>query len=125
MHECPYCSRTFTRKYNLTNHTKTHFERDRKFKCFTCPSSFVRIADLRRHEVSHTVGLLKCDLCHAMLSRPDSLNRHYLKIHRIDMSKKAENTEITKTELEVPNTMEISSLCLTSMQYEDINLLNL
>ncbi|TPX64981.1 hypothetical protein SpCBS45565_g05470 [Spizellomyces sp. 'palustris'] len=51
-HSCPHCSRTFTRRFNLSIHMETHNpHRIKAYKCplESCPKAFHRMPDLVRH----------------------------------------------------------------------------
>lgn len=78
--KCPYtgCNKIFNRSYNFKSHLKTH-SAEKTFKCKSCPLSFARCHDLKRHEKIHDKSnhsLHKCDICHKHFSRSDALNRH-------------------------------------------------
>ncbi|ORY68435.1 uncharacterized protein BCR38DRAFT_423243 [Pseudomassariella vexata] len=49
---CDICGHKFTRKINLTGHTRSHFG-ERPYGCQTCGKKFTRVNDLRRHERLH------------------------------------------------------------------------
>jgi hypothetical protein len=49
---CEICGQRFTRKINLTGHTRSHFG-ERPYGCQTCGKKFTRVNDLRRHERLH------------------------------------------------------------------------
>lgn len=50
--DCKVCGQRFTRKINLTGHTRSHFG-ERPFGCQNCGKKFTRVNDLRRHEKIH------------------------------------------------------------------------
>ncbi|KAI8926040.1 hypothetical protein BC831DRAFT_392054, partial [Entophlyctis helioformis] len=45
---CTKCNKTYTRKYNLEAHLRSHFN-VKPFACTSCSESFVRKHDLQRH----------------------------------------------------------------------------
>ncbi|KAI1849790.1 hypothetical protein JX266_004739 [Neoarthrinium moseri] len=49
---CEICGQRFTRKINLTGHTRSHFG-ERPYGCQNCGKKFTRVNDLRRHEKLH------------------------------------------------------------------------
>ncbi|KAH6647231.1 hypothetical protein BKA67DRAFT_582033 [Truncatella angustata] len=50
--DCKICGQKFTRKINLTGHTRSHFG-ERPYQCQNCGKKFTRVNDLRRHEKLH------------------------------------------------------------------------
>jgi hypothetical protein len=82
---CEYCSKVFTKKYNLTSHLKTH-SNDRPYKCGVCGHSFARESDYNRHMSTHTEKLYKCGGtlkdgstwgCGKPFARADILSTHH------------------------------------------------
>ncbi|KAJ3107903.1 hypothetical protein HDU97_002835 [Phlyctochytrium planicorne] len=85
---CPQCSRTFTRRSNLTSHLLTHppspdspsqpTSSATRHACPHCPHTFLRPHDLTRHiRTKHTVDRpFQCPTCPATFSRGDSLKKH-------------------------------------------------
>jgi hypothetical protein len=53
-HNCPHCSKTFTRPHNLKSHLLTHSQ-EKPFACATCDMRFWRLHDLERHNKLHAV----------------------------------------------------------------------
>ncbi|KAM7213295.1 hypothetical protein V8F06_011306 [Rhypophila decipiens] len=55
--KCSECPRRFTRKFNLTNHMRTH-QNSKPFACrfATCGKRFTRSDDRVRHEAIHEIG---------------------------------------------------------------------
>ncbi|KAH7021064.1 uncharacterized protein B0I36DRAFT_367509 [Microdochium trichocladiopsis] len=79
--EVPGCGKLFSRSYNYKAHMATHNEnRAYPFPCPEpeCGKKFVRKTDLQRHNQSvHTKERShKCDFCHRMFARKDTLRRH-------------------------------------------------
>jgi uncharacterized Zn-finger protein len=75
-YNCPFCTKSFTRPYNLKSHFKTH-SGERPFKCNQCTMSFSRNHDLRRHQKIHSgVKPFRCHNCNKFFSRMDALTRH-------------------------------------------------
>jgi uncharacterized C2H2 Zn-finger protein len=82
---CEYCSKVFTKKYNLSSHLKTH-SNDRPYKCGVCGLGFARESDYNRHMSTHSEKLYKCGGtlkdgslwgCGRPFSRADILSTHH------------------------------------------------
>jgi len=74
---CPYCSRSYDKKYQLTKHLKRH-ERPCPCTYEGCPDSFSENKDLKRHidEIHLRKRDYSCDGCMRSFSRADNLRRH-------------------------------------------------
>lgn len=53
MHQCPVCSKQFTRGFGLRNHLRTHTD-ERPFQCELCGKAFARNHDRKTHEKLHS-----------------------------------------------------------------------
>jgi len=75
----PGCGSTFTRRFNLRGHLRSHTE-ERPFVCDWpgCGKGFARQHDCKRHQALHSskAGTHACAGCHKTFSRMDALNRH-------------------------------------------------
>jgi len=75
----PGCGSTFTRRFNLRGHLRSHTE-ERPFVCDWpgCGKGFARSHDCKRHTALHTAkqGSHVCAGCNKTFSRTDALNRH-------------------------------------------------
>ncbi|KIM26903.1 hypothetical protein M408DRAFT_34462, partial [Serendipita vermifera MAFF 305830] len=75
----PGCGSTFTRRFNLRGHLRSHTE-ERPFVCDWpgCGKGFARSHDCKRHSALHTAkqGTHVCAGCNKTFSRTDALNRH-------------------------------------------------
>lgn len=73
---CGYCSKVFSRSYNLQSHLATH-QSERPYPCSFCEASFARLNDCNRHENSHTGERFTCKGCGKEFTRADSLKNHH------------------------------------------------
>ncbi|EJD35294.1 hypothetical protein AURDEDRAFT_117413 [Auricularia subglabra TFB-10046 SS5] len=75
----PGCGSTFTRRFNLRGHLRSHTE-ERPFVCEWpgCGKGFARQHDCKRHQALHNSknGSHACQGCGKTFSRMDALNRH-------------------------------------------------
>ncbi|KAF8331118.1 uncharacterized protein EI90DRAFT_3016550 [Cantharellus anzutake] len=75
----PGCGSTFTRRFNLRGHLRSHTE-ERPFVCEWpgCGKSFARKHDCNRHQSLHSAQGAQhtCGGCGKSFSRTDALNRH-------------------------------------------------
>ncbi|ESK96572.1 transcriptional regulator prz1 [Moniliophthora roreri MCA 2997] len=75
----PGCGSTFTRRFNLRGHLRSHTE-ERPFVCDWpgCKKGFARQHDCKRHQALHTAKPQSnvCQGCKKTFSRLDALNRH-------------------------------------------------
>lgn len=69
------CRKTFSRLYSLRSHQRVHAVY-RPFRCSSCPASFARNHDLKRHIKLHDKKAWKCGGCHKVFSRRDAIKRH-------------------------------------------------
>lgn len=80
IHVCPIpgCGSTFTRKFNLNGHIRSHTG-SRPYQCKApgCGKSFARSFDLSRHEKLHAgIKPHTCESCGKAFARADALSRH-------------------------------------------------
>jgi len=75
----PGCGSTFTRRFNLRGHLRSHTE-ERPYVCEWpgCQKGFARQHDCKRHQALHTTRPQSniCQGCKKAFSRLDALNRH-------------------------------------------------
>ena len=69
------CHKTFSRLYSLRAHQRSHSSH-RPFRCSTCPASFARNHDLKRHLKLHDKKAWRCEGCNKVFSRRDAIKRH-------------------------------------------------
>ncbi|KAI8877036.1 hypothetical protein K501DRAFT_230973 [Backusella circina FSU 941] len=82
--ECPVCQVSFSRRYNLGTHVKTHnVARTKEYPCTLCTKGFDRKHDLSRHVATVHNGerAFSCALCTCTFSRKDALGRHMTQKH--------------------------------------------
>ncbi|KDQ27708.1 hypothetical protein PLEOSDRAFT_1056240, partial [Pleurotus ostreatus PC15] len=75
----PGCGSTFTRRFNLRGHLRSHTE-ERPYVCEWpgCKKGFARQHDCKRHQALHSAKSQNnlCRGCKKTFSRLDALNRH-------------------------------------------------
>ncbi|KAG2106510.1 hypothetical protein BD769DRAFT_1503478 [Suillus cothurnatus] len=75
----PGCGSTFTRRFNLRGHLRSHTE-ERPYVCEypDCKKGFARQHDCKRHQALHATRSQSniCQGCKKTFSRLDALNRH-------------------------------------------------
>ncbi|KAF8628889.1 hypothetical protein AX15_003675 [Amanita polypyramis BW_CC] len=80
----PGCGSTFTRRFNLRGHLRSHTE-ERPYVCSWpgCKKGFARQHDCKRHQALHTAKSQAnvCQGCKKTFSRLDALNRHCEYLH--------------------------------------------
>ena len=71
-YNCDKCSKSFSKKYYLTNHREIVHDGIIKFKCEKCEKSFATRGSLSRHSQVHSdVKNYKCFQCQAFFARTD------------------------------------------------------
>ena len=79
-HKCQICAKVFKRKFQLTEHMRTHTG-NLPYKCTHCPKSFARKVSLKDHLNLHAgIKPYLCNLCQKAFARRVSLNVH-IKAH--------------------------------------------
>ncbi|KAK7473275.1 hypothetical protein VKT23_001372 [Stygiomarasmius scandens] len=69
------CRKVFSRLFSLRGHHRVH-SAHRPFRCESCPASFTRNHDLKRHSKMHERKAWKCIGCDKLFSRRDAIRRH-------------------------------------------------
>lgn len=81
-HKCSLCTKTFTRKNDLTRHLMLH-SGERKYACTFCDAKFIGSGDLHKHVRIHTgerPHRCNFDNCNKSFTQKGDLNKH-VKIH--------------------------------------------
>ena len=83
--KCDQCSYSASSKYNLNEHSFSHFHQDlRPHKCSDCGKSFVRKNKLKIHidAVHLKLKPFKCSTCDASYARNEDLKKHIKNVHQ-------------------------------------------
>ncbi|KAF9425529.1 hypothetical protein BGZ76_003199 [Entomortierella beljakovae] len=88
-HPCDKCNKTFSRRYNLQQHEKTHEQSVRPYICpdKSCGKSFIRSADLERHKRIHSGEkpfTCRYGNCGEIFARTEARLRHEKKVHGLN-----------------------------------------
>ena len=76
LHKCPLCEKSFSRKYNMSQHCKTHYQ-EKSFECEYCHKLFHYKRYLQWHLLTHTKERpLKCDHCSKRFCSQGMLAKH-------------------------------------------------
>ena len=80
---CKQCDKSFFRKYNLQEHTRTeHSDGIKKFLCADCGNCYLTSKRLHLHnKTMHGSKNFKCDKCHKCFALQRLLNEHVKKTH--------------------------------------------
>ncbi|KAF8813804.1 hypothetical protein BYT27DRAFT_7083946 [Phlegmacium glaucopus] len=105
----PGCGSTFTRRFNLRGHLRSHTE-ERPYVCEWpgCKKGFARQHDCKRHQALHAAKSQSniCQGCKKTFSRLDALNRHLRSDGGADC--RASNPKFAAMEDSQPNGQGIS-----------------
>eukprot|EP00088_Acartia_fossae_P061437 TRINITY_DN7386_c0_g1_i2.p1 TRINITY_DN7386_c0_g1~~TRINITY_DN7386_c0_g1_i2.p1 ORF type:complete len:508 (+),score=60.39 TRINITY_DN7386_c0_g1_i2:39-1562(+) len=82
---CEICGQTFRRPNGLQKHKIYHHSDLRPFSCIVCEKSFKDKQTLMKHKVIHNKEEhFRCDICARSFSFMSALNRHHLRVHKIE-----------------------------------------
>ncbi|XP_035904372.1 zinc finger protein Xfin-like [Anopheles stephensi] len=111
--KCPFCPKTFTRKWSMTQHIPSHMAR-KGYQCEYCPAIFTRNEYLRthrqrKHPTLPETGSFKCSYCPRMFHMA-----RYKKVHeRIAHIKKGDTLpegDDTESELAAINSSTVDKM---------------
>uniref|UniRef100_A0A182PMZ8 Uncharacterized protein n=1 Tax=Anopheles epiroticus TaxID=199890 RepID=A0A182PMZ8_9DIPT len=96
--KCPYCPKTFTRKWSMTQHIPTHMTR-KGYQCEYCPAMFTRNEYLRthrkrKHPTLPETGAFKCSYCPRLfhMARYKKVHERIAHIKKGDVLPEGEDT---------------------------------
>lgn len=80
---CPVCAKTFTKRYQMTNHQTVHSAVGDQFACKECPRRYSNQGNLDRHiRVYHRKQLsYVCPECGKSFSQSTTLRQHQAAVH--------------------------------------------
>uniref|UniRef100_A0A1Y9IV18 Uncharacterized protein n=1 Tax=Anopheles minimus TaxID=112268 RepID=A0A1Y9IV18_9DIPT len=120
--KCPFCPKTFTRKWSMTQHIPSHLTK-KGYQCEYCPANFTRNEYLRthrkrKHPTLPETGAYKCSYCPRLFHKA-----RYKKVHeRIAHIKKGDvlpEGDETESELtQISSTVEKLDESSSSMAHD-------
>nr|XP_040221441.2 zinc finger protein 91 [Anopheles coluzzii]XP_049461650.1 zinc finger protein 91 [Anopheles coluzzii]XP_049461651.1 zinc finger protein 91 [Anopheles coluzzii] len=109
--KCPYCPKTFTRKWSLTQHLPTHIAK-KGYQCEYCPAIFTRNEYLRTHRKRKhpnlpETGAHKCSYCPRMFNmvRYKKVHERIAHIKKGDILPEGDDTE--SSEVAAINSLQV------------------
>ncbi|KAL5284172.1 hypothetical protein ACFFRR_006452 [Megaselia abdita] len=95
--QCEFCSRMFSKKYNLLKHIKTiHYQEKKSFECNICHIKISSLPNLRKHIQNKHEKTFSCNICKKVFESKYFLDKHNFESH-VQQTSYALNCKIMKS----------------------------